>query len=147
MIKVCSITGAWSSILISLLNPKTENLTMSLRSDIVSFWFWGYRGDIKTELQAPVVLLENKHFKWIFTLWKQHDYQISGFTVSKATINCMLNTNVHECNIWWSIFLALYILTWLCLEFWRCGQFWEFVFHISSTTDFIYGIPFWAIVG
>ena len=28
---------------------------MSLRNDIVRFWFWGYRGGIKTELQAPVV--------------------------------------------------------------------------------------------
>ena len=28
---------------------------MSLRSDIVSFWFLGYRGEIKTELQAPVI--------------------------------------------------------------------------------------------
>ena len=27
---------------------------MSLRSDIVSFWFWGYRGDWMIELQAPV---------------------------------------------------------------------------------------------
>ena len=27
---------------------------MSLRSDTVSFWFWGYIGDIRTELQAPV---------------------------------------------------------------------------------------------
>ena len=32
---------------------------MSLRSDIVSFGFWGYRGDIKTELQAPVVWSES----------------------------------------------------------------------------------------
>ena len=49
------ITGAWSSILKSPLNPKTENLIMSLRSnDIVSFWFWGYRGDLRIELQAPV---------------------------------------------------------------------------------------------
>ena len=30
---------------------------MSLRSDIVSFWFWGYRGDLRIELQAPVILL------------------------------------------------------------------------------------------
>ena len=29
-----------------------------LRNDIVRFWFWGYRGEIKTELQAPVVYLE-----------------------------------------------------------------------------------------
>ena len=28
---------------------------MSLRSDIVSFWFWGYRGDLRIELQAPVL--------------------------------------------------------------------------------------------
>ena len=27
---------------------------MSLRNDIVSFWFWGYRGDLRIELQAPV---------------------------------------------------------------------------------------------
>ena len=27
---------------------------MSLRNDIVSFWFWGYRGDWMIELQAPV---------------------------------------------------------------------------------------------
>ena len=26
-----------------------------LRNDIVSFWFWGYRGYLRTELQAPVV--------------------------------------------------------------------------------------------
>ena len=30
---------------------------MSLRNDIVSFWFWGYRGNLRTELQAPVVHL------------------------------------------------------------------------------------------
>ena len=47
-------TGAGSSILISLLSPKTENLIMSLRSDIISFWFWGYRGDLRIELQAHV---------------------------------------------------------------------------------------------
>ena len=29
---------------------------MSLRNDIVSFWFWGYRGEIKTELQSPLML-------------------------------------------------------------------------------------------
>ena len=28
---------------------------MSLRNDIVSFWFWGFRGDWRIELQAPVV--------------------------------------------------------------------------------------------
>ena len=28
---------------------------MSLRNDIVSFWFWGYMGNLRTELQAPVV--------------------------------------------------------------------------------------------
>ena len=27
---------------------------MSLRSDIVSLCFWGYRGDLRIELQAPV---------------------------------------------------------------------------------------------
>ena len=27
---------------------------MSLRNDIMRFWFLGYRGEIKTELQAPV---------------------------------------------------------------------------------------------
>ena len=56
-------TGAWSSILISLLNLKPKILlchyvviTRSLlRNDIVSFWFRGYRGEIKTELQAPMV--------------------------------------------------------------------------------------------
>ena len=26
-----------------------------LRNDIVCFWFWGYRCDIRTELQAPVI--------------------------------------------------------------------------------------------
>ena len=26
-----------------------------LRNDIVSFWFWGYRGDWRIELQAPVI--------------------------------------------------------------------------------------------
>ena len=28
---------------------------MSLSNDIVNFWFWGYRGDWRIELQAPVV--------------------------------------------------------------------------------------------
>ena len=28
-----------------------------LRNDIVSLWFWGYRGDWRIELQAPVVWL------------------------------------------------------------------------------------------
>ena len=32
-------------------------LWMSLRNDIVSFWFWGYRGHLRTELQAPVLSL------------------------------------------------------------------------------------------
>ena len=27
---------------------------MLLRNDIVSLWFWGYRGDWRIELQAPV---------------------------------------------------------------------------------------------
>ena len=27
---------------------------MALRNDSVNFWFWGYRRDIGTELQAPV---------------------------------------------------------------------------------------------
>ena len=27
-----------------------------LRNDTVSFWFWGYIGDIRTQLQAPVVI-------------------------------------------------------------------------------------------
>ena len=31
---------------------------MSLRNDIVSFWFWGYRGDLRIELQAPVIWSE-----------------------------------------------------------------------------------------
>ena len=30
---------------------------MSLRNDIVSLWFWGYRGDWRIELQAPVLYL------------------------------------------------------------------------------------------
>ena len=28
---------------------------MLLRNDIVSFWFWGYSGDLRIELQAPVL--------------------------------------------------------------------------------------------
>ena len=31
---------------------------MSLRNEIVSFWFWGYRGDLRIKLQAPKVLVE-----------------------------------------------------------------------------------------
>ena len=27
---------------------------MSVRNDIVSFWFWGYMGDLRIELLAPV---------------------------------------------------------------------------------------------
>ena len=47
-----------------------------LRNDIVSFWFWGYRGDLRIELQAPVVTQPHKcnrtssisyNFSW-FTL-------------------------------------------------------------------------------
>ena len=30
---------------------------------------------------------------------------------------------------------------------WSWLEFWEFVFHISSRTDFIYGKPIWALVG
>ena len=52
---VSLITGAWSSILISLLNPKNQNLTMSLRNDIMRFSVLGFRSDIRIELQAPVV--------------------------------------------------------------------------------------------
>ena len=33
---------------------------MSLRNDIVSFWLWDYRGDLRTELQAPVIKLKIK---------------------------------------------------------------------------------------
>ena len=40
-------TEARSYIIVSLLNPKTENLIMSLHNDIVSFWFWGYRQNFK----------------------------------------------------------------------------------------------------
>ena len=60
---VSPTTGASRSILKSLLNPKTENLIMSLRSDIVSFWFWGYRGNLRTELQAPVAQLPSPVYK------------------------------------------------------------------------------------
>ena len=28
---------------------------MSLRNDSVGFWFWGYRDDLRIELQAPVI--------------------------------------------------------------------------------------------
>ena len=38
---------------------------MSLRSDIVSFWFWGYRCDIRTELQAPLEK-ESERLKYIY---------------------------------------------------------------------------------
>ena len=41
----------------SLLNPKAENRIMLLRIDIVSFGFLGYRGDIRIEPQALVILL------------------------------------------------------------------------------------------
>ena len=32
-----------------------------LRNDIVSFWFWGYRGDLRIELQAPVIILAKSY--------------------------------------------------------------------------------------
>ena len=35
--------------------PNAHNFTSTLRNDIVSFWFLGYRGDIRTEFQAPVI--------------------------------------------------------------------------------------------
>ena len=38
---------------------------MSLRNDIVSFWFWGYKGDIGIDLQAPLVQLS-----YIFVIWQ-----------------------------------------------------------------------------
>ena len=63
-------TGAWSLILISLLNPKTQNLIMSLCSDIVSYWFWGYRGEIRTELQASVILC----LMWCYYMHLIDDY-------------------------------------------------------------------------
>ena len=36
-----------------------RHLTMSLRNDIGSFWFQGYRGNIGTELQVEVVNIKN----------------------------------------------------------------------------------------
>ena len=42
-----------------------------------------------------VFSLKIKHSSWIFIIWKQLDYQILGFTVSKATLNCMQNTQMQ----------------------------------------------------
>ena len=35
------------------------------------------------------------HLGWIFTFWKKLEKQILGYTVSKATLNCMQNTQIH----------------------------------------------------
>ena len=48
-------TGACGSILGSPVWPRNQKLTMSLRGDTMSFWFWGCMGDVGTELQAPVL--------------------------------------------------------------------------------------------
>ena len=36
-----------------------------------------------------------KHFVCIFTFWKQLEHQNLGFTVFKATLNCMQNTRMQ----------------------------------------------------
>ena len=55
-------TGAWSLVLISPLWPKNQKLILALGNlqyvmtlCAMTLWafFWGYRGDIRTELQAP----------------------------------------------------------------------------------------------
>ena len=39
--------------------------------------------------------LGKKHLGWIFTFWKQLEHKILGYTVSKATLNCMQNTLIQ----------------------------------------------------
>ena len=42
--------------------------------------------------QFEYVLIENKAFSLEILFLKQLEYQILGFTASKATLNCMQNT-------------------------------------------------------
>ena len=78
------ITGAWSSVLISPIWPQKQKLTVSLRSDIVSFWFWGYMGDLRIELQAPVDI-----YTWITsfdTLFETHFETFWNISLSIETL-------------------------------------------------------------
>ena len=61
---------------------------MSLRNDIVRFWFWGFGGEIKTELQAPVVLGCN--------VWIQPEHeQITAIGLNNSLI-VVFNTQIKK---------------------------------------------------
>ena len=66
-------TKAWSSILISLLNPKTENLIMSLRNDIVGFWFGDWRIEFKL-LWYYIVFWDFQEFPFLAISFPIHSH-------------------------------------------------------------------------
>ena len=85
-----------------------ENLIMSLRNDIVSFWFWGYRGDIRIELQAPLVIQtkESEYLKpWNHSIF-QDTVRYYNFIYTYA----MTTLNRHDCRI--AYVISNLIFTW-----------------------------------
>ena len=65
---------------------------MSLRNDIVSFWFWGYWGDIRIELQASVdrlVILYTCTLHWKSSMLYQYFQEWEDNMFLK--INCFKN--------------------------------------------------------
>ena len=113
-------TGAWSLILISLLNPKTENLIMPLLNDIVIFWFWGYsRTSSSCGITNSNNLSWNKEAGWrLHTLvnvntpvvattswWLQFSAQVVALKVKKI-YSCWhydLFINLHLFYLWWHL--------------------------------------------
>ena len=73
---------------------------MSLRNDIVSFWLWGYRGNLRTELQAPVLLHDIYELRLFL---KPHLYSMNKLTqASEETVTVCLNANnrIIACLRW-----------------------------------------------
>ena len=55
-------------------------------------------------------MLEKKAFHfWIITIWKHFEYQILGFRVSIATLNCMQNTRhgIFGDQFYWQYILRI----------------------------------------
>ena len=95
---------------------------MSLRNDTVSFWFWTYVGDIRTELQAPVVQThhtircsrkryKNRHFNqhMIFRYCEKG----SGEPVQTSRLQRAFAASTRDLDIY-------YIVQWLCLR--KCAD-------------------------
>ena len=85
---------------------QNQKLMVSLRSDIVSFWFWGYRGYLRIELQAPVVESTRKSIlghnrvwgvnQWV-NGWIEYPVRIFWYQVYQARLQeCLLNRFVIQ---------------------------------------------------